>query len=260
MQEYAELGIGAPEKTVYRISEHWLSRQARNPKLTVVQLVSVDQPGAENRHNGFGTESQPWHVSNEWFIPPSEWERTGARGLIIRTYKNTVATGTRRLTHVRALSRVRRSTEPVRLWYVGARRAWTDLTSYLGRPVPRPVLEEVYAAAKMDIAWIEGGRDMDLPREAWAILDKWFLELKPSQRGGSVAGEMARLDDEADDDDMESLATNSDLDFDQMFDDEDDDMLDEEDHFNPDDEWQDTDGEEMDDFEGESEDPLGAWN
>lgn len=49
----------------------------------------------------------------------------------------------------------------------------THFASFNGRYVPDAVLKEVYATVGAEMQWKQGRRGLELPDEAWAVLDAW---------------------------------------------------------------------------------------
>jgi hypothetical protein len=161
---------------------------------------------------------------------PSTWESKGARGVIIRTYKNPF-TG-EILYHFRALTRSLEHASGQS--YVGAKRVWRDFSHFRGRTVPLDILRGAYLEAEMEMNWMEGGRDLEfgLRSVGWKVIEDWREE----------AGDESDMEYEE-----------SDVDSEEGWELSDEDNIDGETNLQEESDWEDTD----EDVNGE--DPIGGW-
>ena len=155
--EYTRMPIGTALGPTSAISSRLVSHLARTPLLTVILFRFLE--------DAFPCVYDPDFVTRQYAVPPSLWESTGHRGMIIRQYANP-STG-EELWHMRALSRVvaHKSGQV----YLGVERSWRDLTRFEGQTVPREVLQ----AAGAEMGFLEGGRGLDLDSEVWTALRQW---------------------------------------------------------------------------------------
>ena len=119
----------------------------------------------------------------ETYIPSTRWEAEGARGLLIRTY---TAGDHRHFTHIRVLTRARMV--PSRMGvsnqrYVGTQRQWHEFTSYKGWCVPYEVVLRVYELAAISPDWDTAAREINIPEEAWTVLDGWYTTVSAQEVG-----------------------------------------------------------------------------
>jgi hypothetical protein len=103
-------------------------------------------------------------------IPTEHWERLGWRGAIIRTYSRP-DNGAREFVHIRLLSRSVYLDSTAT--YVGAQRQRSDFGFYRYQPLTDSVLATIYDLAGMPSAFLEGGRNLTLPAQAWEALDDY---------------------------------------------------------------------------------------
>lgn len=125
--------------------------------------------------DGPGDAYEPWG----WFkptVPPRDWERVGWRGAIIRTFSRP-AQRQRELVHIRVLSRS--STIQCEVVYIGTMRRWTHLAFYSGQPFDLDQLADVCSLADIPYHFLEGGRNLDLPDNAWEALDAFHNQQDP---------------------------------------------------------------------------------
>lgn len=50
---------------------------------------------------------------------------------------------------------------------------WIDMTSLSGWPLPKCLLDYVYAVLGQDREWVDGARGLELPSEVWEMLNGW---------------------------------------------------------------------------------------
>jgi hypothetical protein len=122
--------------------------------------------------------------------PPRDWETTGDRGAIIRTFSRP-DDQSRELIHVRVLSRsvMDAGMRPL----VGPLRKWSTLSYYRGHPISPSVLAEAYGLADLPCAFMEGGRNLTLTDGAWQVLDTYADQLN-KLRGISLETEREQYD------------------------------------------------------------------
>ncbi|KAI9632169.1 uncharacterized protein MKK02DRAFT_30699 [Dioszegia hungarica] len=241
LEDYISLSIGPSPLKTGHLSPFFFQYIQRNPQLSIILFLFLEEPfpSAYNAHS----------VEPEYFVDPPRWEMEGHRGATIRQY--TVGR-IEQFWHIRTLSRS--LDHKSGMAYVGARRVWQDFTHFRGRTVPRHVLEEVYKAADLSLESIEGGRELEMPDAAWAILRDWR----------ETAGDESEVEDDFTDEDLDGDEMDTEDD-----DEEDEDgasdggwglgqaMADNVDDVDGDG-WVDTDDDgEYDDYDGESDDPLG---
>ncbi|WWD02191.1 hypothetical protein V865_000229 [Kwoniella europaea PYCC6329] len=97
--------------------------------------------------------------------------KTIGRGVLIRTYTTTDRYGkVNTFTHCRSYSAHHTHVSNAQVYH--AENVWEEYTDLNGEHVSASVLGEVYRVSGEEEMWIEGGRDLQLPEQAWDVLRK----------------------------------------------------------------------------------------
>ncbi|WVQ68452.1 uncharacterized protein L199_006660 [Kwoniella botswanensis] len=110
------------------------------------------------------------HVGGE-YRSDQETLKTIGRGVLIRTYTTTDPYGkVDTFTHCRSYSAHHTHVSNAQVHH--AENVWEEYTDFNGKHINASVLGEVYRVSGEAEMWKEGGRDLQLPEQAWNVLRK----------------------------------------------------------------------------------------
>ncbi|ORY29790.1 hypothetical protein BCR39DRAFT_531035 [Naematelia encephala] len=102
-------------------------------------------------------------------VPIHQWDKLDIRGTAFKTYTNG--------SHELVLCRSRFRGPNGLLTGIHGQSTWADWILYDHRPVPPLVFEQVVEVIGHDMQWVEPGRGLFLPSQAWEILRIWARDV-----------------------------------------------------------------------------------
>ncbi|WVW85413.1 hypothetical protein I302_107451 [Kwoniella bestiolae CBS 10118] len=119
----------------------------------------------------FPTDPYEANYPGEEFVPTEEILKKTGRAILIRTYTTTDQHGNQDMfTHCRSYSA--HHTHVTDSYAHHAQEVWEEYTDFNGKYVDPSILGKVYSTLGAEGMWIEGGRDLRMPSEAWEVLRK----------------------------------------------------------------------------------------